>query len=238
LALVGACPGAHSFTIADIPVGGAVALVTGRLGDAVLAGGPCAGLGIGLTDARLLTLQADRDFDAVITLDKVVSGASCGAPVQAIDVTTCVASEVHVIGFEMPVGCPSDWLLDTPCNGADFGGGCTTEETGYHFSGYFEADLQDYACWWHTKNQAWNTDSSTNFWALAENFELEPGVGGSTWCYARGSNPCDSGTCGSFLGGYFDIGDSGAWGWCGGDPFTSGGHVCVPVAAELADRCR
>jgi hypothetical protein len=77
-----------------------------------------------------------------------------------------------------------DLLVGTSCNGADFGGGCTSAETGYHYKGAFDG----YQCWWHTKNQAWNTSYSSSS--------------------------------------YNDASQVGAWGWCGGTPFSSGGFVC------------
>jgi hypothetical protein len=141
-----------------------------------------------------------------------------------------------------PVDCPGDWLVGTPCNGTDFGGGCTTEETGYHYSGVHHLDGTDYACWWHTKNQAWNTTADTNFYALATEFDLDAAVGGSTWCYPRAADPCAGiwgGACDDAAGArlYFQEDHVGAWGWCGGEPFSSGGHVCFPVSPELAASC-
>lgn len=132
--------------------------------------------------------------------------------------------------------CPEDWLVGTPCNGTDLGGGCTPAETGYHFNGWFNKDGQDFACWWSTKNQAWNTTTDSNYHALATQFELES-EGGWGWCYPRDSDPCDSGAC--FIhadDGYFGPDDS-HWGWCGGAPFTSGGHVCIPAPPERAASC-
>jgi hypothetical protein len=122
--------------------------------------------------------------------------------------------------------CLGDWLVGTPCNGAM--SPCTSPETGYHWKGLYNNGGQQWACWWHTKNQAWNTSPSTNFHALANHFDLPNKIGGSQWCYPFSSNPCDAGTCNETNVSYFGPGDTAAWGWCGGNPFQSGGFVCFP----------
>jgi hypothetical protein len=66
-------------------------------------------------------------------------------------------------------------LMCNPIHGA-----CEDSETGYHWKGLFLSNNVQYACWWHTKNQGWNTTANTNFFALAEHFLLATGVGGST----------------------------------------------------------
>jgi cysteine-rich repeat protein len=124
--------------------------------------------------------------------------------------------------------CLKDWLVGTPCNGNNYGGGCTPAETGYHFKGLYSSGGQQWACWWHTKNQAWNTSTSTNFHALANHFQLANNTGGSKWCHAKSVDPCSAGTCSMSNSGYFSSNQTGAWGWCGGSPFTSGGFVCFP----------
>jgi len=79
----------------------------------------------------------------------------------------------------------------------------------------------EYACWWHHKNQAWNTTSDTNFWHLALHFQLTPGVGKCGWCYDKGSFPGINGLQANE--GYFTINQVGAWGWCG----ETVGYVCI-----------
>ncbi|MFT4627732.1 MAG: hypothetical protein ACI8PZ_006419 [Myxococcota bacterium] len=237
--LYGSCPGAQRFTIDALAPGAAVALLTGTPdGAGVLRGGPCGGVVTGLGEPRFLARRVDDDFDGTIAFDRVMGPDKCGMPLQVLDLTTCDVSTVLVVGSVDLGDCPGDWLLGTPCNGADFGGGCTPDEPGYHYKGIYDGDVEPFACWWHTKNQAWNTDTSSNFHHLAEAFGLETGVGGSQWCHSFASDPCGSGACVASPGGYFDLGDVGAWGWCGGDPFTSGGHVCVPVSDDVASRCR
>jgi cysteine-rich repeat protein len=126
--------------------------------------------------------------------------------------------------------CLQDWLAgEFECN--EIYGSCTDEETGYHWKGLYVQNNQQYACWWHTKNQGWNTSSDTNFYALAEHFLLETNKGTSRWCYSFASDPCQSGACavGPQPNSYFQQNNVGAWGWCGGAPWQSGGFVCIPA---------
>lgn len=124
--------------------------------------------------------------------------------------------------------CFSDWLVGTPCNGVNYGNGCIPSDTGYHFVGIYSG----YACFWHHKNQAWNTSTSSNFYNLALHFGVTPGVGRCHWCANKFStpNPSSYGSCSS----YFDAGNVGAWGWCAeGDP-NSVGFVCIPAEGHVA----
>jgi hypothetical protein len=206
-------------------------------GSAVIPGGPCAGTVSGLSPSGLAFRGAHAAPGGVGGLTPTIPGAACGAHLQALDLETCeLSATVPLVGGEE---CPGDWQTGTLCNGADFGGGCTTEETGYHYNGVFNSGGQDYACWWHTKNQAWNTTTDTNFNALAIAHGLPELSGTSKWCFARASDPCTSGACalGPNPVSYFEAGHIGAWGWCGGAPFTSGGHVCIPVTPEIAASC-
>ena len=131
-------------------------------------------------------------------------GLACGGG-ESCDAGNCVATAM-------------DWLLETPCNGVDFGGGCTSAETGYHYIGEYEG----YECWWHTKNQAWNTSTASNTYNLALQFGLDPATGVNRWCFPRSGTPTPS----SYTGSYQSASNVGAWGWCGGAPFASGGYVC------------
>ena len=115
-------------------------------------------------------------------------------------------------------GCFGDWLVGTPCNGIDHGGGCTPQETGYHWKGIYNG----YACWWNTKNQAWNSPA-TNPWHVAEFFGLDVNTGQVSWCSPFSSTPSPPlGGCHS----YCSPSDNDMWGWCGGAPFSSGGWLC------------
>ncbi len=115
--------------------------------------------------------------------------------------------------------CFGDWKVGLPCNGVDYGGGCTPAETGYHWKGIYGS----YACWWNTKNQAWNSPA-TNPYQLAQFFGLNVGTGKVQWCSSFSSTPNPSSY--SNCTGYCQINDDHMWGWCGGAPFTNGGWIC------------
>jgi hypothetical protein len=130
--------------------------------------------------------------------------------------------------LDLDCGCFDDWLVGTPCNGIDYGNGCVPADTGYHFVGIYDG----YACFWHHKNQAWNTTTTSNFYHLGLNFNVTPGVGKCFWCADKFSQPTplayDSCTQ------YFDQNNVGAWGWCAeGDP-NSVGFVCIPTENNVA----
>ncbi len=124
---------------------------------------------------------------------------------------------------EIPDGCFEDWLVGSPCNGVNYGNGCSPQDTGYHFKGVIDG----YACWWHHKNQAWNTTPESNFWHLAEHFGATPGVGKCNWCENKANqpNPNAYDSCNS----YFSEGNVGAWGWCAESDNNSVGFVCIPT---------
>ena len=124
---------------------------------------------------------------------------------------------------EKPDVCFEDWLVGTPCNGVNYGNGCSPQDTGYHFKGIFDG----YACWWHHKNQAWNTSPASNFWHLAEHFGVTPGIGRCGWCYNKGSQPNPNSLQG--CENYFQQGNTGAWGWCAESDPNSVGFVCIPT---------
>merc|ERR1711881_478072 len=85
-----------------------------------------------------------------------------------------------------------DWKTGLPC--ANKHGNCENHESGYFWEGIFQNGGKNWACWWHTKNQGWNTNAATNFYHLAKNFGLDPKKGGSSWCYPFKNNPCTSGS--------------------------------------------
>mgnify|MGYP006971705140 CR=1 FL=1 len=110
--------------------------------------------------------------------------------------------------------CFADWKVGLPSSDP----GCTVQETGYHWKGIYNG----YACWWNTKNQAWNSPA-TNPYQLAQFFGLDVGSGQVSWCSSFASTPSPPlGGC----NGYCDINESTMWGWCGGAPFASGGWMC------------
>ena len=124
--------------------------------------------------------------------------------------------------------CFQNWLVGTPCNGVNHGNGCVPSDTGYHYVGIHEG----YACWWHHKNQAWNTSTSSNFWHLALQFEITPGVGKCSWCHNKFSTPNPSGY--SSCDGYFSPSQVGAWGWCAESDNNSAGFVCIPSEGHVS----
>ena len=236
----GICPGVVLLDIEGVYPGSWVALLTGEEeGTAAMGSGPCSDLATGFSDPRLLRTFVDTDLDGELHLTPFLRSGACDARLQVVSLSTCDASEVVSLGAgpTIPECGLDDWLVGTPCNGVDLGGGCIDSETGYHYTGvYFDPVGQPFACWWHTKNQAWNTDATTNFYSLAEHFGLTPGAGGSNWCYELSSDPCSVGAC-AVGSSYHEADNVGAWGWCGGDPYTSGGHVCLPIEEDLADSC-
>lgn len=235
----GICPGVVVLDIEGVYPGSWVALITGEAeGASTMGAGPCADLLTGFLEPRLLSTFVDTDLDGELHLTPFLRSGACDARIQAVSLSTCDASDVVSLGTGPSLAdCVlDDWLVGMPCNGVDLGGGCADEETGYHFTGVHDSGGQAYSCWWHTKNQAWNTDTTTNFYSLAENFGLTPGEGGSQWCYDLASDPCSVGACGVDSS-YHDAENVGAWGWCGGTPFSSGGHVCIPIEDEVAEAC-
>jgi len=123
---------------------------------------------------------------------------------------------------------PEDWARFTQCNGVDYGGGCTIEETGYHYRGKWGK----WHCWWHTKNQAWNTTPATNYYQLALRFGLLPHHldHKADWCVPRGIDrprPREMPYGAETNPWMFSKEGYGGPGWCGGAPFESGVFVCL-----------
>ncbi len=164
------------------------------------------------------------------------SGVDCGGPCGACPTCNDGIQNGGESGVDCggscaacPPGSYADWLVGTPCNGVDYGGGCTPQETGYHYKGYYNG----YACWWHTKNQAWNTSSSSNIYNLAQTFGLNAGTAYEDWCYPFSNTP-NPPSGGQY---YNSSGDVGAWGWCGGSAFSSGGFVCMQAPPPGGATC-
>jgi acetyltransferase-like isoleucine patch superfamily enzyme len=149
---------------------------------------------------------------------RIAARAQVTATTTVPDGTVVQAGEIYDDPAQGQLG---DWLLGTPCNGTTHSGGCTTPETGYHFKGIYG----NYACWWHTKNQAWNTTTSTNLYSLAQEFGLDASTGVQQWCSSFASTPPPQ----SYNASYNSSSQIGAWGWCGGTPFSSGGWACFEM---------
>jgi cysteine-rich repeat protein len=131
--------------------------------------------------------------------------------------------------------CLTDWLVgEFECDPIE--GGCLDSEPGYHWKGLFTALDVQYACWWHTKNEGWNTGQASNYWHLAERFNLATNAGQARWCYSFDTDdPCGIGACGlgPLPANYFAQNNIGAFGWCGGNPWESGGFVCIPAPVSV-----
>ena len=117
--------------------------------------------------------------------------------------------------------CYDDWQVGMSCNGTDYGNGCSPELTGYHYRGHFSG----WECWWHTRNQSWNTSSDTNHYNLATAFGLTADQGWCSWCHLWEDTPAGmtQGGCG-----YLGSGNAGAWGWCAEGTYWNGGWICFP----------
>ena len=167
--------------------------------------------------------------------DACTNGELCsaGACTGGVAVVACVAGDgCCPVGCapaqDIDCGCFDDWLVGTPCNGIDYGNGCVPADTGYHFVGMYDG----YACFWHQKNQAWNTTTASNFYHLGQSFNVTPGVGKCGWCANKYSVPTPL-TYDSCVQ-YFDQSNVGAWGWCAESDPDSVGFVCIPPENNVA----
>ncbi len=94
LSIAGACPGSVSLSLATATSIGSVAFGWGTSeGSVTLPRGPCAGTEIGLADPNLLAVLT-ADLTRPISLDRTVSAGACGLFLHALDVTTCIPSNV------------------------------------------------------------------------------------------------------------------------------------------------
>ena len=85
----------------------------------------------------------------------------------------CLSSSKE--GFREGQVAKGDWLVGIGCGGRQYGGGCTPAETGYHYKGVHRGrDRKDYACWWHTKNQSWNTMRGARVLRISGTVRLDP----------------------------------------------------------------
>jgi hypothetical protein len=192
-------------------------------GDACTAGTTCSGGSCGGGQPANNGVACD-DGDPC-TNNTTCSGGSCvgGAPVLACTSGDGCCPAGCDIGADLDCGCFDDWLVGSPCNGIDYGNGCSPADTGYHYVGLYDG----YACFWHHKNQAWNTTPASNFYNLGVHFDVTPGVGKCFWCANKFSAPTPLAydTC-PF---YFDPNNVGAWGWCAEADPDSVGFVCIPA---------
>jgi hypothetical protein len=151
---------------------------------------------------------------------RIDAGLDDGTPSGTANNGMLEPGEITSTSYACNGGSYTDWLVGTEC-GAAFSSTCTAAETGYHYKGMYDG----YQCWWHTKNQAWNTTTSTNIYALAQQFGLDVSTAVQNWCVPFSGTPTPT-SYGSFSS-YTSPTNVGAWGWCGGAPMASGGWVCM-----------
>ncbi len=96
LAKSGACPGAVGLTISGATANGSVAILHGPAGTFVQPTPPCQGLTLGVNPPTLGTVVSADGFGTAALNFNAPPGV-CGRSVQAVDVTTCVATNVIVL---------------------------------------------------------------------------------------------------------------------------------------------
>lgn len=96
LAQVGTCPGPISLTVQGATPSGKAAIACGAAGIFARATPPCAGVFLGVTP-RAQTAILDADSSGTATLSVNAGAGLCGRSVQAVDVTTCLATNVIVL---------------------------------------------------------------------------------------------------------------------------------------------
>ncbi len=140
-------------------------------------------------------------------------------------------AHANILGFVCEFSCAAgtarhaycDWARGAPCANTGTCGSCDPAVTpGYYYRGKFNG----YHCWYHTYNQEWNVNVSTNINALALAFGLDPTTASSQWCVDFGDIPVPPFSTTS----YNTPTNVGAWGCCSGG-FTAaggaGGFVCI-----------
>jgi len=96
LARAGSCPGSVNLTISQASPFGRIAIACGTAGTFARVMPPCAGLALGVSPpARTRIVFAD--VDGIAILDFILPAGFCGLSAQAVDVTTCSATNVIVL---------------------------------------------------------------------------------------------------------------------------------------------
>ncbi len=150
---------------------------------------------------------------------RIDTGLDDGAPTGTAKNGVLEAGEIDSTAYACNGVVYEDWLVGTACNGQATP--CTATETGYHYKGAYDG----YQCWWHTKNQAWNTTTATNIYSLAQHFGLNASTAVQNWCQPFSGTPTPLSY--STFASYTLPTNVGAWGWCGGTNLSSGGWVCL-----------
>lgn len=97
LSLAGSCPGPLAFTVRSATPSGRIAIACGAAGTFVKPAQPCSGavLSLGPPLAGSILIHADGSGSAVLNLH--VGAGFCGLSVQAVDLTTCAATNVLIL---------------------------------------------------------------------------------------------------------------------------------------------
>jgi len=96
LSATGSCPGLMTLTITDATAGRNVAIVYGAAGNFVKSSSPCQGLVLGLASPTLGAILA-ANSSGVVNISFNAPAALCGKSVQAVDLTTCHATNSIVL---------------------------------------------------------------------------------------------------------------------------------------------
>lgn len=96
LARSGLCPGSVQLTITEAIPAGKVAILSGAPGTFVQPGAPCQGLVLTLAAPTLRVLRP-ADFHGTLVIAASMPSGACGLTVQAVDVTTCTASNAVIL---------------------------------------------------------------------------------------------------------------------------------------------
>lgn len=94
LSISGACPGPVTITVTGLTPGGSVQIWSGKAaGSTTINSGSCAGTTLGIAKARVLTTR-QADANGNLTLRQNLNNSACERLFQALDLTTCEASNV------------------------------------------------------------------------------------------------------------------------------------------------
>jgi len=96
LSITGTCPGAITLTVAGATANGSVVIIYGPAGIFVKPTPPCQGLMLGVSPPTLGALRT-ADGSGTAVLNFTAPPGACGRSVQAVDVTTCTATNLIVL---------------------------------------------------------------------------------------------------------------------------------------------
>lgn len=96
LAISGTCPGVMTISASGLTAGGPVAVVQGPAGVFVVPGGSCAGVTLDIAVPTLVAV-VNADGSGDINGSPTIPAALCGATMQMLDLTACVATNSVVL---------------------------------------------------------------------------------------------------------------------------------------------